>query len=42
MKAINYKMKKLNSFLFHPFPKEALGTSNYPEYISRLQKERQI
>ena len=40
MKAINYKMKKIISSSI--LPKEALETLNYPEYVLRLQKERQI
>ena len=40
MKAINYKMKKLNRFVYSS--KEALETWNYREHVLRLQKERQI
>ena len=38
MKAINYKMKKMNRF----FQGENLETCNYPERVLRPQKERQI
>ena len=40
MKAINYKMKKLNRFVHSS--KKTLEKCNYPEYVLRLQKERQI
>ena len=42
IKAINYKMKIkiLNRFVIHA--KEAFQTCNYPEYVLRLLKERQI
>ena len=40
MKAINYKMKNLNRF--NQSSKKTLETCNFPEYVLRLQKERQI
>ena len=40
IKAINYKTKSLNRFVHSS--KKALETCNYPEYVLRLQKERQI
>ena len=40
MKAINYKMKKLNRYF--NCSKKVLETCNYPEHVLRLQNERQI
>ena len=40
MKAIKYKMKKKNRFVYSS--KKALETCNYTEQVLRLQKERQI
>ena len=41
IEAINYKMKNLNRFV-HTSKEQALETCSYPEYVLRLQKERQI
>ena len=40
MKAINYRKKKLNRFVYSS--KEALENWKHPKYVLHLQKERQL